>query len=204
MRIFKKILTIILSISLLFLVSCGDRPTGSNPVNIDEIINSIPTTEGKPPATDLNVEAVYTGKLTGSYTTILDGESYSGETSEREFILAISNNNNNRIYFGDMYENGDPTSPNKIKTNIYLTNEQLYKDGSLYIARKDEEGIGSFGIEEEQLPCKNIYYIEFTKSGDNIDIKSIMSTLYESKKYVDKMEYKGTLTKDTSSGSSGS
>ena len=201
MRISKKILTIILSIGLLVVISCGDRPTGSNPVNIDEIINSIPTTEGKPLATDLNNEkSVYTGKFTGSYTTILDGESYSGETSgEMGFILAITNNG---IYFGDMYETEDPTSPNKIKTNIYLTNEQLYKDGSLYIARKNEEGIGSFGIEEEQLPCKNIYYIEFTKSGDNIDIKSIMSTLYESKNYVSKREYKGTLIKDTSSGGS--
>ena len=202
MRIFKKILTIILSIGLLVVISCGDRPTGSNPVNIDEIINSIPTTEGKPLATDLNVEAVYTNKLTGYITQIMNGESYSGETSrEMGFILAISNNNNNRIYFGEMYETGDPTSPNKIKTNIYLTNEQLYKDGSLYIARRDDKnGTGNFA--DEEIPCEYIYYIEFTKSGDNIDIKSIMSTLYESKNYVSKREYKGTLIKDTSSSGS--
>ena len=40
MRISKKILTIILSISLLFLISCGDRPTGST---TDGVSGTIPS-----------------------------------------------------------------------------------------------------------------------------------------------------------------
>ena len=211
MRIFKKILTIILSIGLLFLVSCGnDDKTGSspsNPVNIDEIINSIPTTEGKPPATDLNVEAVYKGKLTGSYTTIIGEQSGSGEIQGggTEIILAITNNFIHFGYIDTEYTespDGNPTSPTKT-TRIVLTNAQLYQDGSLYIAGKNEEGIGSFGIEEEQLPCKNICYIEFTKPDDNTEIKrAIDATSFESKNYVNKLEYKGTLIKDTSSSGS--
>ena len=189
-----------------------DKPTGSspsNPVNIDEIINSIPTTEGKPTATDLNVEAVYTGKLTGSYTTIIGEESGSGEIQGggTEFILAITNNFIHFGYIDTEYTespDGNPTSPTKT-TRIVLTNAKLYKDGSLYIAGKNEEGIGNFGFELEQLPCKNICYIEFTKPGDNTEIKrAIDATSFESKNFVNKLEYKGTLTKDTSSGSSGS
>ena len=194
---------------------------GSSGNDIDNQINalfdSIPNPTGLP-ATDLSElagstgTATYKGTATVSDLTIIGNYAeLAGMTEEelREQAKKEVNNlyltiANNLATFGEIIsgsEGSEQQSPS-------FTDKQLLKDGSKYSA--DAEEI----YNEEGVSSKNKYYIEFTKSGDDINITYIIvismkgrmptdqdsegnpiDTDYKDVNYGIKIIYKGTLTK---------
>ena len=161
MRISKKILTIILSIGLLVVISCGDRPTGSGDVDnqINALFDSIPNPTGTP-APDLT-SATYTNKLTAKIEYVPQGE---GESFPQEIYLEITKDtvNNNKVTGGITYkdESGNPQK-SPFFTDGILSNDNNGK----YFYRKVEEKVENFEG-GKTLTSKHIHYIEFTKPTD--------------------------------------
>ena len=159
----KKFLIVVLSLTLLFLVSCGDRPTGSGDVDnqINALFDSIPNPTGLP-TTDLT-SATYTNKLTAKIEYVPQGE---GESFPQEIYLEITKDTvNNKVTGGtisDMYkdEHGNP------QKSPYFTDGILSNDNNgKYFYRKVEEKVENFEG-GKKLTSKHIYYIEFTKPTD--------------------------------------
>ena len=203
MENFKKILTIILSIGLLFLVSCGDRPTGSG--DVDNQINALFDKFPKPSTAPEN--AVNDNSLDGNYESdgnlaiVLDETdaiNYPGATKED-----IIKNEAAKAGFLEI-SGGKATGyvDYKSQDGKLFENVQIYKSSGKYYAVKEI----TTPFEEGNSRTDN-FYIEFNKDDSNGNLTSfkIMQLVRINSRgnnYAVQKTYSGTLIKDTSSGGS--
>ena len=178
MKDIKKILTIILSISLLFAISCGDRPTGSNPVSADALISSIPEAKGQP-ATDLE-NATYKGTIPIDINNSDATDNFvknSGMSKEQliemmktetiELSLTIADN---KITLIQIITSG---GEGKILNGV-----QPLKEGEKYSYKLSDKNVSPFEG-GKKLNMEYITYIEFTKSGNDITFTYTTAFSYE-------------------------
>ena len=182
MRISKKFLTIILSIGLLVMISCGDRPTGSTPGAGDGLVSSTPTATGSE-VKDF-ADATYTGKL----DIILDESEYTGGvwegmTKEEAFKNNMQNRfgsaelsmhitltiANNKLTLQGMQIDGSGQFTTPAENEKPINNEKilLKDDGTTYNASCENSVTG-------KVNTKSKYYIEFTKNGNNITVSKFI------------------------------
>ena len=162
----KKFLTIILSISLLFLVSCGDRPTGSDTGGSgkgDALLSSVPKATGTPlseDATDFSGTTTYTGTLNIDETGLDFTGDFMGKT-KKDFIEEMKKDSATMEFILTVTGNKLTLKENTASGDIFFENKILSKDGNKYNADIEENDSGGGNY----MKTKN--YIEFTKSTDN-------------------------------------
>ena len=187
MRISKKIFTIILSISLLVVISCGDRPTGSGDVDnqIDALLTSFPKPTGNPISdSSLNGSYKSQNKLTivPEETKLINHnqskEDFNKENAEKEISLEINNG---------------MVTCKSTSTEILIDGKQLYDKNKKYSASEEKYYPGD-GVNNTSL-----YYIEFDINTLTFKFTELIriSGTYN---YAYQATYTGILTKDTSSG----
>ena len=176
MKDIKKILTIILSISLLFAISCGDRPTGSSPVSADALISSTPEAKGEP-ATDLE-NATYkdTIPIDIKNSDATDNFVKNSGMSKEQLIEMMKT---------ETIELSLTIADNKItlvEIETYnmerLKGVQPLKEGEKYSYKVSDKTVQNYEG-GKKLNIEDITYIEFTKSGNDITFTYTTAFSYE-------------------------
>ncbi len=169
MKDIKKILTIILAISLLFAISCGDRPTGSTPGAGDGLVSSTPTATGS--EVKNFADAIYTGTLTFDDTGFeFIGDAGGGDEEamkqEKKNDLVNSKMRHSLTIANNMvtFKSEVPTYESATTYKEYLS---YFKDAPLKLKEDRITYNASYEINNEST--KNKYYIEFIKNGDSLN-----------------------------------
>ena len=206
MENFKKILTIILSISLLFLVSCGnDDKTGSGGGSGkgDALLNSVPKVTGEP-TQDFSTATTYNATLnivdTKEDTDFTDDFlSYTGKTREqlieeakakqKNIILTITKNaaGNNIVKFSEQSTATEGSG--------FPKEYPLFENAEL---KKDSSGKYNAGVENPTENGTQIYYIEFDKTTSKIKFVNAISQNVDWGDIGSKYTYEGPLTEKPS------
>ena len=197
----KKFLTIILSISLLFSISCGDRPTGSDTGGSgkgDALVNSVPKASGSP-TQDFSGTTTYSGTLnivdtkedtdfSTDYLKNYGGAETGGATREEVIkkmgtINVTLDINTGSDGFNTVALKEKPALSESGNETKYLENATLNKDSDKYNAENPNNNDN----------YRN--YIEFSKSGNDINIKLIQGYADNSSgyDYGFKITYTGSL-----------
>ena len=173
----KKILTTLLSFTLLFLASCANAYKPSDEAG------DFPTTSGNP--VDLTQETVFTGTVyTGDFTRTEFVT--SGNTADFEGTFPETAANGNGQAYGIYIVNNKVTVSAPMSQ---IVEAQAYKDGDVYTARKDTEGGDGTTMKS---------YVQFTISGDTINVIRYVVELTTDGVNA-RATYTATLTKDTTS-----
>ena len=190
MKNITKILITILSLTLLFAIGCGDRPTGSGDVDnqIDALLTSFPKPTGNPISDSslnnykINDKLAIDTKETKLINYNQSKEDFNKENAEKEISLEINN--------GMVTCKSVSTS-----TEILIDGKQLYDDNKKYSAFEEKYYPGD-GVNNTSL-----YYIEFDINTLTFKFTELIriSGTYN---YAYQATYTGTLIKDTSSGGS--
>ena len=164
----KKFLIAVLSLILLFAISCGDRPTGSDTGGSgkgDALLNSVPKATGNPTqnfstATTYNAtlnivdtkeDTDFTDDFLSYVETGKTREQLIEEAKTQNIILTITKNTagNNIVKL----EDASITS-----TGEYKSEAILFENAEL---KKDSSGKYNAGVEKTFENSTQIYYIEF-------------------------------------------
>ena len=175
----KKILIAVLSLILLFLVSCGDRPTGSDTGGSgkgDALVNSVPKVTGDPTqdfSTDTTYNATLTIVDTKEDTDFTDDflksfqktrEELINEEKPKNVILTITKNTagNNIVKFSEQSTATEGSG--------FPKEYPLFENAEL---KKDSSGKYNAGVENPTENGTQVYYIEFDTTTTTSKIKFV-------------------------------